>query len=334
MSKICIDDIARICNVSKATVSRVLNHPEMVAVDLREHIFRVIDETGYSPNQFAQRLGRSEEHWGTALFVYDIVNPFFSLITRGLTTLSLQNNIPMFVFETLNSLERERLYLDLLIKNKVSGVVFTAGVSEESIRRANDYFPVVVIDQHFEHLQIPEVLSDNLKGAKQAVDYLIKLNHRRIAFINGPEGWISSQTRFEGYLAALREADIPFDPRLVFRGNLQLYSGLDAGKYFMSLDEWPTAIFAANDQMALGAMNNAQMMNLHIPGDLSIIGFDGTSVVTQARPQLTTVQQDIGQICNTAMSLLSDLIQGKDVEKDHLIDTTLVIGDTCRRLSD
>jgi DNA-binding LacI/PurR family transcriptional regulator len=334
MNKVRIDDIARICKVSKATISRVLNHPELVASAQRDHILQVMNETGYTPNQFAQKLGRSENHWGTALFVYDIVNPFFSLITRGLTTLSLQKNIPMFVFETLNNIEREKLYLDMLIKNKVSGVVFTAGVSEEIIQRAYEYFPVVVIDQHLEHLDIPEVGSDNFNGAKQAVEYLIKLNHRRIAFIAGPNGWISSRKRFDGYLAALQEADIPFDPKLVFKGDLQMYSGIEACKYFTSLSEWPTAVFSANDQMAMGVMNHAQLMNLNIPGDLSLIGFDGTSWVAQVRPQLTTVKQDIGQICNVTMNLLSDLILGKDVKSKHLIDTRLEIGDTCRRLND
>lgn len=334
MNKVRIDDIARICKVSKATISRVLNHPELVAAAQRDHILQVMNETGYTPNQFAQKLGRSEEHWGTALFVYDIVNPFFSLITRGLTTLSLQKNIPMFVFETLNNIERERLYLDMLIKNRVSGVVFTAGVSEEIIQKAYEYFPVVVIDQHLEHLDIPEVGSDNYKGAKQAVEYLIKLNHRKIAFIAGPTGWISSKKRFDGYLAALQEADIPYDPKFVFKGDLQMYSGIEACKYFTSLNEWPTAVFSANDQMAMGVMNHAQLMNLNIPGDLSLIGFDGTSWVAQVRPQLTTVKQDIGQICNVTMNLLNDLILGKDVKSKHLIDTRLEIGDTCRRLND
>ena len=334
MSKVRIDDIARLCNVSKATISRVLNHPELVNQAQRDRILKVMNETGYSPNQFAQKLGRSEEHYGLALFVYDIVNPFFSLMTRALSTLSLQQNIPMFVFETINNIERERLYLDMLIKNRVGGVIFTAGVSEETIKRARNHFPVVVIDQHLEDMDIPEVGSDNFNGAKDAVEYLIKLNHKKIAFIAGPEGWVSSKLRYEGYRYALEAASIPFDPDLVFKGDLQMYSGIEACKYFTSLREWPTAIFSANDQMALGVMNHATLLNLSIPNDLSLIGFDGTSMISQVRPQLTTVRQDIGQISKVAMTLLTSLMEGKTHTNKHLVETTLVIGDTCRRLKD
>lgn len=334
MSKIRIDDIAKICNVSKATVSRVINNPEKVSKVQRDRILCAIRETGYIPNQFAQKLGRSEGEWGTALFVYDIVNPFFSLITRGLTTISLQHDIPMFVFETLSSETRETLYLDTLIKNRVSGVVFTAGISEKIVQKAHAHFPVVVIDQHCEHLNIPEVASDNFKGSRQAVEYLLRLNHTKIGFIAGPSGWSSAQQRFEGYKSALKDAGIPFDPEYVYQGNLQMFSGRDACKYFTSLSTWPTAIFSANDQMAVGFMNQAQMLNLSIPGDFSIIGFDGTPSVLQLRPQLTTISQDVGKISKTTMNLLFDSVQGKSVTGRHLIDTVLEIGDTCARLRD
>ncbi|MCF7942071.1 MAG: LacI family transcriptional regulator [Spirochaetia bacterium] len=334
MSKIRIDDIAKICNVSKATVSRVINNPEKVSKAQRDRILCAIRETGYIPNQFAQKLGRSEGEWGTALFVYDIVNPFFSLITRGLTTLSIQKNIPMFVFETLNNKDREELYLNTLIKNRVSGVVFTAGVSEEIVQRAHSQFPVVVIDQHCEHLNIPEVASDNYKGARQAVEYLLRLNHTKIAFIAGPGGWSSAQQRLEGYKSALSDAGIPFDPSYVFQGNLQMFAGIEACRHFTSLPQWPTAVFAANDQMALGFMNQAQLMNLSVPGDFSVIGFDGTPSVMQIRPQLTTISQDVGKISKTTMNLLFDSVRGKKVTGRHLIDTALEIGDTCARLRD
>lgn len=332
MANITIADIAKMGNVSKATVSRVLNHPDTVSEEQKSKILRIIAETGYVPNQFARRLGRSETAWGTALFVYDIINPYFGLMIRGLTGLAMNNHMPMFVFETLNDTKREELYLETLFRNKVSGVILTAGVSEGIVAKVSSKFPLVIIDQHCPHLHIPEVASDNVTGAKHAVEYLIRLNHKRIGFIAGPASWVSVKDRFEGYRTAMQDAGLEVRPEYIFHGDLQVQSGREALRYFTSLKEWPTAIFSANDQMAVGFMNQAQSMNIKIPEDFSLVGFDGTSEGQQMRPRLTTVQQDVGVICNTAFDLLLKSIGGEDVARRYLIDTRLIIGDTCHRI--
>ena len=329
MGRITIADIAKMANVSKATVSRVLNTPKIVNKAQRENILRIIDETGYIPNQFARKLGKSETAWGTALFVYDIINPYFAMIIRGLTGLAMKKGMPMFVFETLNNTEREVFYLKTLAHNKVSGVILTAGISEEIVAKAKENFPVVIIDQHCPNLSIPEVASDNFNGARKAVEYLIRLNHRKIGFIAGPSSWITAKNRMDGYSAAMKKAGLEIREEFIFQGDFQIQPGREALRHFTSLNEWPTAIFASNDQMAIGFMNQAQIMNIRIPEDFSLIGFDGTPSSMQMRPKLTTIQQDVGSICNKSIELLVKTIAGEDVADRYLIDTKMIIGDTC-----
>lgn len=335
MTRYTITEIAKLCGTSPATVSRVMNNPEIVAAPLREKIVKIMHDVGYKPNPFASRLS-SKSHWGLALFVFDILNPFFAMIVRRISHLAMEQGIPLTVCDTENNEEKERIYLDYLIDNKIGGIIFAEGISMKTIERAGKYTETVLIDRHSQEGVMSEVSSDNYNGARQAVEYLLQLNHRRIGFISGPENWPSAEERFRGYCDALESYKIPFRPEMVSKGDLRFESGISAMEYFLTLPEWPTAIFSANDQMALGALNKANILNISVPEDISLIGFDNIPYYTLYNTKLTTVEQNIPELCETAFRVMMRKINGDEKserQKRIIIPTKLRIGETCRKLN-
>jgi DNA-binding LacI/PurR family transcriptional regulator len=332
MNQYTIADIARICNTSRATVSRVLNKPSLVAAPLRERIQRTMAELGYRPNPFASRLG-SKNGWGLALFVFDILNPFFARLVRRIGHLAMEQGIPLTVCDTENNPEKERLYLDHLMSNRIGGVIFTEGMSTESVDRASRNVPVVLIDRRYRDGQGAEVSSDNHDGARQATEHLLRLGHRRIAFVSGPPGWSSAEARYEGFRDTLRANGIDEDPKLVYRGDFRFESGVSALEYFLTLPQWPTAIFTANDQMAAGVHSKASALNIAIPGDISLVGFDDIPFYGPHDVRLTTVRQDIDELCERAFELMLARLRGEASNAEPVVvPTSLRVGDTCKKL--
>lgn len=334
MSKYTITEIASLCNTSPATVSRVLNNPSLVAEPLRERIELKMKEVGYKPNPFASRLS-SKSRWGLALFVFDILNPFFAMIVRNISHLAMEQGIPLTICDTENNPEKEKIYLDYLLDNKIGGVIFAEGISIPTIERAQKFTHTVLIDRHSQKGLISEVSSDNYSGGKQATEYLLQLNHRNIGFIGGPKNWPSADDRLAGYRDGLEKYHIPFRPEMVFQGDLQFESGVSAIEYFLTLSEWPTAIFSANDQMAFGVLSKANSLNISIPEDISLIGFDDIPFYSLYNTKLTTVRQNIPALCDNAFHILIKKINNEledEKEKRIVIPTTLKIGETCRKL--
>lgn len=331
MARYTITEIARLCGTSPATVSRVLNNPELVATSLREKIQVTMDEVGYRPNPFASRLS-SKSRWGLALFVFDILNPFFALMVRRIGHLAMEKRIPLTVCDTENNEAKEKIYIDYLLENKIAGIIFTEGISLATIERARTNTATVLVDRHYKEGLVSEVTSDNVLGGTQATEYLIQLNHKRIAFIGGPEGWASAEDRYRGYRNTLERHGIPYDPHLVYRGDFTFDSGIKALEYFLALPEWPSAIFSTNDQMAFGVLTRAHSLNISIPDDISLIGFDDIPLNSLYTTRLTAIQQNINSLCESAfMSIVQKLESHSDesVNERIIIPTKLKIGETC-----
>jgi DNA-binding LacI/PurR family transcriptional regulator len=332
MGKVTITDLAKTCGVSKATVSRVLNHPEMVSEPLRNRIRETMAKLGYTPNPFARTLGTGGSH-GIGLFVLDILNPFFGLVAREINKLAFERGIPLTVCDSDYNAEMEMVYLDHVIQNHIGGIIFTEGISERAVDMAEGKVPMVLIDLHYEDRLLPEVTSDNFGGAFAATEYLIQLNHKRIGFVTGPLEWSTALHRFRGYQAALEKHGIPFDPGLVYHGDFRPESGMEAIDYFFSRAEWPTAVFCSNDQMVFGALNKAQVLNLSIPQDFSLVGFDDIPLVSLVRPKITTVRQDVPVLCRKAMDLLDGQIRGESRQDRVVVPTQFMARETCKKTS-
>jgi len=324
--------IAKLCNTSKATVSRVLNNPEVVSEKLRTKVLETMKRVGYTPNPFAKQLG-IRGSWGIALFVFDIINPFFALMTRQIGHLTMEKGIPLTVCDTENDAKKEEVYLEYLLRNKIGGIIFTEGFSVSLVERAHRRVPVVLVDQHYVPETVPEVTSDNFHGSLQATEYLIQLNHSRIGYVAGPQEFPSARQRLNGYRQALKNNRIAYNAEIVYQGDFMYDSGLQALEYFLSLQEWPTAIFCANDQMALGVFNKAQQMNISIPNDLSLVGFDAIPLFGLSSTKLTSVKQDIPRLCHMAVDLLLKQIGGETSRERIIVPTQLVVGDTCKKIA-
>jgi len=327
-------EIAKLCGTSAATVSRVLNNPELVAEPLRSRIRRTMEEVGYKPNPFASRLS-SKSRWGLALFVFDILNPFFALVVRRISHLAMDQRMPLTVCDTENNEEKERIFLDYLLDSKIAGIIFGEGISVATIERARKATEVVLIDRHCEGDDIAEVSSDNYLGGCQATEHLLQLNHRNIAFISGPDGWASAEERLRGYRETLERYGLPFRPELVYRGDLRFESGIGALEYFLTLSEWPSAIFSANDQMAFGVLTRANGLNISIPKDISLIGFDDIPLYSLYTTRLTSVRQNIDELGRQAFQLMLSRLRHEPEQGPQrvLIPTKLMIGETCGKYS-
>jgi LacI family transcriptional regulator, repressor for deo operon, udp, cdd, tsx, nupC, and nupG len=335
--KITIKDIAKTAEVSTATVSRVINSPESVSDKLRAKVEKIIKDYNFVPNQLAKNF-YSNDSQSIAIFVYDISNPFFIKLLEGFNRIAFNDNYTFIICDTENSEEKELKYINYLDSIKVSGLIITEGTSKHFASQVNTSIPCVSVDRPMEgKCACPLITSSNLKGAQKAVDYLIKLNHKKIAFAGASDEISTSNYRKEGYLKALQKNNFPVVEEYIYKGDFSVKSGVKALEYFISLPDTPTAIFCANDLIAQGIILRAHSLNLNIPRDFSVIGFDGVAVDT-FYPRITTIGQNIDEIVNKTMEQLFNKIKNKNtnLEKEEsptiLISTKLIVGETCRRI--
>jgi DNA-binding LacI/PurR family transcriptional regulator len=317
--------------VSIATVSRVINEPEKVAPETRQKVQAVIDKYNYVPNQIARNLGSRQSN-SLALFVFDIVNPFFTNLIRELNSYAFDNNYALLICDTSDSRERELRYVDFVNMTRIAGLILTEGILHDTIDRIDASVPVVCIDRQLDcdrHHVL--VTSANREGARTAMEYLVNLNHRRIGFLGGPAGVRTAEERKKGYLDVIGKYELPIDERYILAGDFKRESGVQALEYFLSLDEPPTAIFCANDLMAEGVLSRALSLNLSVPGDLSVVGFDGVS--SNHFKRLTTVRQSVEKISEVAMTELIKMIRHGRAPSTKVMEipTQFVVGETCQK---
>ena len=222
----------------------------------------------------------------------------------------------------------ERWHLSRLDGGITDGILVVTPTTAELTTNS----PLVAIDPH-EHNVFPAVLSANREGAIAAMEYLISLGHRRIGFITGRQGLVSSNRRQQGYVEALEQAGLPVDPALIQPGDYTRETGFRCAQNLFALPDPPTAIFAANDQSALGVIDAANAAGLHIPDHLSVVGFDNIPQATGSVPALTTVDQSLSEMGYIATTMLIKLMQGKSLDEPVCkIPTRLVIRDSCRAI--
>ena len=298
-----INDVARIAEVSKKTVSRVINKSPLLSEKTRERVERVIAEIGYVPNPQARALALRRNFVIAA--IHDNPNAQFLVnvqqgILKGLEESDfnlmvkpVDRNSPDIAQDIRDFLERQRPY----------GVVLLPPVSEnDTIAQLCEELGCRYVRMGSVKLDEAEhtVSSNDREAVRQAVGYLIEKGHRRIALIEGPQGFTSPKERRAGFEEALEAAGIAFDQTLVRPGSYTFESGVAAGQSLVEADPRPTAIFACNDEMAIGAMIAARRSGLRIPEDLSIVGFDDTPLSSHVWPSLTTVQWPIVEMARTA----------------------------------
>ena len=227
-----------------------------------------------------------------------------------------------------NWAEREQHYVSLLNGSITDGMI----VVVPTIKTFSTTFPLVAIDPHKEGTSFPAVIATNHAGATAAMEYLLSLGHRRIGFISGRSELQSAVRRLQGYQDSLRQANIPLAPELIQTGDYSAEMGFICTQKLLTLPDPPTAIFAANDQSALGVLKAAKEAGLRVPDDLSVVGFDNIPEADYSG--LTTVDQSIDRMGYVATEMLVSLIQGKPLESNvYKIPTRLIVRDSCRAIA-
>ncbi len=312
-----IREIADLAGVSIATVSRVLNGRDDVADETRDAVRRVIREQGYTANRNAR--GLSAGRTGLVGVLVPLVFPaYFAEILAGAAEALYEQEMRVVLSPTQHEHAREVSLLDRLMHGGATdgALIVLPGESSEELERALDAgYPFVVVDPLMPlDDRIPSVSAAHMSGADQAMRHLLSLGHRRIGAITGPPGWVATEGRRRGYRAALASAGIQFDPALEVEADFEITEGQEAATTLLDLPNPPTAVFAFNDNIAIGTMRAARTRGLRIPEDLSIVGFDDVEHATIVTPALTTVRQPLAELGRTAVSLLVRLLEHQSVE--------------------
>jgi len=300
-----VKEIAAAANVSVATVSRALQRPEVVSETTRLHIQEVVRRLGYTPNALARNLRTARTRLIIALLP-DIANPFFSEVIRGIEQVAHESGYSVLLGETQSSLVREQAYADMVAARQADGII-TMSHRVPSIPMQGR-LPVVNACEYVKDAQISSVYVDNVAAARVAVDYLLMLGHREIAFIAGPPASPICVDREQGYRLALQRAEIAHKPALTVAGDFSIEAGERAIELLLSQGHSFSAVFCSNDEMAIGAMRALSASGLRVPDDVSVVGFDDIRFARYTTPALTTVAQPKNALGREAMSMLIELL--------------------------
>jgi len=322
--------IADLAGVSIATVSRVLNGREDVSEETRGLVSRVIRENGYTANRNAQSL--SGGRTGLVGVLVPLVFPaYFSGILAGAAEALSERDFQIVLSPTGHEHEREVSIVDRLHGLTDGAMIILPEESSEELERLLDSgFRFVVLDPLMPlNERIPSVSAAHMSGADQAMKHLLDLGHRRVGQITGPRGWVATEDRRRGYRAALAAAGILPDPTIEREAEPEIGPGRAAAEQLLALSEPPTAIFAFNDNIAIGAIQAARARGLRVPDDLSVVGFDDVEHAAIVTPALTTVRQPLAEMGRTGVSLLMRLLEGQRFETLHVeLATRLVVRDS------
>ena len=315
VENITIRDIARLAGVSKATVSRVLNQKPDVDPITRERIVRIMEEQAFLPSITASRLagGRSRM---IGVLIPSLTWPLIPEIMRGVSERMVQSPYELLLYSITREQDRDEKdqgdIIERMLASRLAAsllAVFPGQSVRHLTRLHKQGFPVVMIDDQSAPTNIPWVGADNRTGGYLATRHLLELGHRRIAHISGPLKYLVSHERYEGYCEALRLAGIAPDPALLIEGDFMPAGGRAGASKLLALEDRPTAIFAASDQMAYGVLAEASEYGVRVPEDLSLIGFDDLPLSASTRPALTTVRQPFYEMGQRATALLLSLLE-------------------------
>ncbi|MDR7303724.1 LacI family transcriptional regulator [Haloactinomyces albus] len=320
--EISIKDVAHHAGVSIGTVSNALNRPDRVSADTRARVRAVIDELGYVRSESARQL-RSGDSRIMALLVLDIGNPFFVDVSRGAEHTARARGLGVMMCHSAQDPEAESLYLSMFAEQRVRGVLVTpadtSGASLAGFRRHG--IPYVFVDRVVDSDDACSVSVDDVSGGRFAVQHLAEGGHERIAYVSGPAHLAQCQDRGVGAAAAIEEAGLPSEALTVLETQrLDVSSGKDAGARLLGLRPRPTAVFCANDLLALGVLQAMFAAGVRVPEDIALVGYDDIEFAEAAAVPLTSVRQPAVRIGETAAEmLLNETEDGPDHVHDSVV---------------
>lgn len=325
-----IYDVAKKAGVSTATVSRVINGTGRVSDATRQRVMAVIAALGYQPNDIARTLTTKQSKM-IGLVISDITNPFYPAVARGVQDVCHAAGYNVLLCNTDEKPRLVKQYVLSLCQKQVDGIILQAFVPEdlEMLNVIQKAGIETILISYPDDVRVTAVYTNDTEGAYLATRHLIDIGHERIAFFGGPITSSITRRRFDGYQRALQEASINLVDRYVFYGNFNQAGGDQMAHQFLETSPRPTAIFAANDLIALGAMQLFEQVGIAIPKDVAVVGFDDIDAARLVRPRLTTIanpRYELGQIA--AQLLFSRLKDPKQPHRHIILDTRLVLRDS------
>lgn len=327
-----LEDIAKHAGVSRATVSRVINGDANVKEQTRTRVMQVIQQNNFQPNIAARSLAAGHTNviglvipaGVTAIFA----DPYFPLLIQGVTSACNAKDYSVMLWLAEPEFER-RMIRQILHSGLLDGVVVSSMLMDDPIVQAlhDSKKPFMLIGRH-PSLDVNYLDVDNFNGGREATLHLLRLGHKRVATITGPQNMIAGYDRFQGYRRALEERGVPFHPELIAESDFSEPGGYAAMRRL--LPNHPPAIFVANDMMSEGAMRALRDDGLRVPQDVAIVGYDDMPNASRLAPSLTTVRQPTNRMGSLAIDTLIDIIQNPSSNKRHIVlPVELVIRESC-----
>jgi LacI family transcriptional regulator len=318
-----IRDVASAAGVAVGTVSNVINRPDLVADDTRRRVETTMKELGFVRNDAARSLRAGSRT--IAMLITDIDNPFFVDLSRGVQLVADANEAIVAMFSSDGDLRREQRYLSILEQQRVIGILFDGSLDDVSgvVERGT---PLVLLDRPSDGGSECSVAVDDVAGGRLVADHLVAEGHTRVAFV-GPMGLRPIASRHLGFQQGLEDAGVA-PAQVLNTKSLTIDDGRHAATRLLSLnpDDRPSAIFCANDLVALGAMQAALDGGLRVPGDLAIVGYDDIDLATTASVPLTTIRQPRFELGRVAATLLLDEVGNADhSHRDVILEAELVV---------
>ncbi len=330
-----IEQIAELAAVSRSTVSRVLNNQPSVRPEVRDRVLRIIDEQGYAPHAAARSLASQRTNMigllipRSAAVIFS--DPFFPHVIQGITA-ACSNRGYYLMLSMVTAGEEHGFYQQILRGRHLDGVIMLSTDIDDPILplMIRDQTPLVMVGRHPFFQDVSWVDVNGQAAARTAVAHLVGLGHRTIATITGPLQMAAALERRDGYKQALLEAGIAINSAQIVEGDYTQPSGYAAMQQLLALPTPPTAVFAANDSMAMGALRAITAAGLRVPEDIAVVGFDDLPLANFATPALTTMRQPIELMGHTAASLLIDQLEGRAATPSQiLLPVNLVIRESC-----
>lgn len=304
MTKLTIKDIAREAGVSTATISRVLNNTSYVSEEVRKHVLNVIDKCNYQPNAIARSL-KQDKSRSVGIVVPDMTNPYFMTIARTIQHRCLQEGYHLLLVDTEEDPIKEKEAMVFLKEKRIEALVLAGTGSNreyiESIVKAG--IRVILFDRRYTNLSLDTVAEDNLYATKSAIEYLARKHHSKIGIINGPQHIMTARERWQGALLGLTEAGLSPAADAVYDGDFTRESGIRAIRAFMGLEEPPTAVFSANNEMTFGLYLGLHQLGLPLDS-IEVVSFGDLEFSSLFRHKLSVIMQAPHQIGESVCELL------------------------------
>ena len=331
MKRPTMSDVAARAGVSKTTVSHVINETRFVEEETRQRVLQAVAELGYRPSVVARSLTTNRTET-IGVIVSDSSNHFFAEVLRGIEDVLRPKNYTLLVCNTAEILEREAHYLDILMRQRVDGIIAAATSQrwDELTKVETQHIPVVFADRFFEGLDDPFVGVDNQKGAYLGTKCIIDCGHRQIGILAGFQRLSTMRERLAGFRQALEEHDISLPEEWVITSTLSIEGGREAMRQLLTLPERPTAVFLNNNLLTLGALLALKELGLRCPEDVGLVGFDDHPWAAVSAPPLTVVRQPAEQVGRAAAEMLLALINDEQVAGPRVIlDCEVVVRQSC-----